>query len=138
MLNEAVLVMLGGTTIAGVRSIWSWKVRRKDQKEDKVENETKVAAKAKISDIHLRLNKIEGDDLKLVEGRLKALEATVMDRKEMQELLNSTLETHLNPIVEIERKNSEELTGLKDRLQRIEIMEQLKAQFQKSQIPQES
>ena len=138
MLNEAVLVMLGGTTIAGVWSIWSWKVRRKDQKEDKVENETKVAAKAKISDIHLRLNKIEGDDLKLVEGRLKALEATVMDRKEMQELLNSTLETHLNPIVEIERKNSEELTGLKDRLQRIEIMEQLKSQFQKSQIPQES
>ena len=138
MLNEAVLVMLGGTTIAGVWSIWSWKVRRKDQKADKVENETKVAAKAKISEIHLRLNKIEGDDLKLVEGRLKALEATVMDRKEMQELLNSTLETHLNPIVEIERKNSEELTGLKDRLQRIEIMEQLKAQFQKSQIPQES
>jgi len=100
-------------------------------------NETKVAAKAKISDIHLRLNKIEGDDLKLVEGRLKALEATVMDRKEMQELLNSTLAAHLNPIVDIERKNSEDLTRLKDRLQKIEIMEELKAQFQKSQLPLE-
>ena len=135
---EAVFTVMGGGMIGGIWGVYAWKVRRRDQKEDKAESESKVAAKAKFSDVHLRLNKIESEKLLLVEGRLTSLEATVMSRKEMQELLDSTLTTHLNPIIDIERKNSEELTRLKDRLQRMEIVEELKKQFMKSQPVQEN
>ena len=127
MLNEAVWVMLGGTTIAGGWSIWSWKVRRKDQKADKVVSAAvqtvSIAQKSQenkiISDIETtkaRVDKIEKEDMKVIEGRLSVLETAMIGFETMQKLLNDTLSTHLTPILEAEKQNTKDVSELQKEL----------------------
>ena len=117
--NEAFWIMLGGTTISGIWGVRAWKIRRKDQKADTAEsaavNTVSIAEKSErdkvISDIKTtsaRVDKIEKEDMKVIEGRLSVLDTAMIGFEPMPKLLNDTLSTHLTTLLEAEKQNTTE------------------------------
>ena len=125
--NEAFWIMLGGTTISGIWGVRAWKIRRKDQKADTAEsaavNTVSIAEKSErdkvISDIkttNARVDKIEKEDMKVIEGRLSVLETAMISFETMQKLLNDTMITHLTPTIEAEKQNTKDVSELQKEL----------------------
>ena len=125
--NEAFWIMLGGTTITGIWGVRAWKIRRRDQKEDKAESSAvktiSIAQKAEsdkiVSDIattSARVDKIEKEDMKVIEGRLSVLETAMISFETMQKLLNDTMITHLTPTIEAEKQNTKDVSELQKEL----------------------
>ncbi len=141
--NEALWIMLGGSTIGGIWGIWSWKIRRKDQKADKAESnavkDISIAKKAEtdkiLSDIKTtsaRVDKIERGDMITIEGRLTALESLQVGYKEIKDLFESSLESHLLPLIKAEERNTEELLKLKNKMFELELTKEIEAKYKGS------
>ena len=138
-INEAIWVAVGGGAIGGIWSIVSWKIRRRDQNDDSAEKKSHLSVKVKFEEVHKRISstndtvkEIEVEKLKTIEGRLGALEAIQIGYKEMKELLDSTLNTHLTPLIEAEKDNSAELLKLKNKMFEIELTKELEAKYKGS------
>ena len=142
--NEAFWIMLGGTTITGIWGVRAWKIRRKDQKADKAESAAvktvSIAEKSErdkvISDIKTtsaRVDKIEKEDMKVIEGRLSVLETAMISFETMQKLLNDTMITHLTPTIEAEKQNTKDVSELQKKLFEMELESKLEAKYKNNQ-----
>ena len=142
--NEAFWIMLGGTTISGIWGVRAWKIRRRDQKEDKAESAAvktvSIAEKSErdkvISDIkttNARVDKIEKEDMKVIEGRLSVLETAMISFETMQKLLNDTMITHLTPTIEAEKQNTKDVSELQKKLFEMELEAKLEAKYKNNQ-----
>ena len=138
--NEALWIAIGGGGIGGIWSIVSWKIRRRDQNDDSAEKKSKLSIDVRFNEVHKEISKtndtvkeIEVEKLKTVDTRLTALEAIQIGYKEMKELLDSTLTTHLTPIIEAEKKNTEDVSDLKQKLFEMELENKLEAKYKNNQ-----
>jgi len=142
--NEAIWIMLGGTTISGIWGVRAWKIRRRDQKEDKAESSAvktiSIAQKAEkdkiVSDIattSARVDKIEKEDMKAIEGRLSVLETAQIGFEAMQKLLNDSLTTHLTPLTDGIRNNTNEISELQKKVFQMELEAKLEAKYKNNQ-----
>ncbi len=126
--NEAIWIAVGGGAIGGIWSIVSWKIRRRDQNDDSAEKKSKLSIDVRFNEVHKEITKtndtvkeIEVEKLKTVDTRLTALEAIQIGYKEMKELLDATLTTHLTPIIEAEKQNTKDVSELQKKLFEMEL-----------------
>ena len=121
MLTEATALAVGSGLIAGIWGFAHWRIKRRDVNKDTVKRDNVLQTKTKFDEVWRRINIIDTDKIPSLEARVDVIEAMQINYKEMSLLLDSKLETHLNPLLELERENSKELSALKDKVMRIEV-----------------
>ena len=121
MLTEATALAVGSGIIAGIWGFAHWRLKRRDVNKDTVKRDNVLQTRTKFDEVWRRISTIEADKIPALEARVDVIEAMQINYKEMSLLLDSKLETHLNPLLELERENSKELSALKDKVMRIEV-----------------
>lgn len=125
----ALFVMTIGGLCGGVYGMWQglvqWQHRRKDQNSDRRKENIERGIQDQLTILSERINKIGVDKMQGLEGRVSKLEATQIGYREMKELLDDALATHLRPLKESEDENNKRIHYIERQLERQSMKEEL-------------